>query len=262
MLRRRLYLIVLIIILLSLPSYLVARARDLGMETMGPLGHYFVTLSVKLHNQWENLHQIPQLRDDRAHLQEEVGTLQQQLANQAEIKRENEVLRQSLGVTGVTKDINKVLARIIIWGNDPLDRTFTIDVGSKQQIKIGQPAVFQGFLIGRVTAVQNNTAVVRALVSKNSQIQVRLVDSHELGLLSGDGSSAQLTDITQGVNVANGTLVETSGLGGTLSQGILLGEISSSLSKPSDLSQKFAVKLSEDYNTLDSLFILLTEAPQ
>jgi rod shape-determining protein MreC len=257
MLRRRLTLLALTLLIFFLPTRFSAWLRDRTIHVVTPVGSYFIRHNTRLTGIWENIHNVPHLLQDRTALQQEVISLQQQLSDGATIAQENIVLRSELGVTGVSQQRKKVLARVVVRSNDPSDTTFTINVGTTQGVAVGQPAVIQGFLIGRVLSVQANSAVIRAITSSQSRVQVWIASSREKGLLVGDGVSVSLGDINQGVAVPNLSLVETSGLGETLPQGILVGTTSDALSKPSDANQRFVVTIPHDPSTSESLFILL-----
>jgi len=249
----------LILLILLLPASFVSAYRNAVLQVVRPVGSYLVRQSVNLGNFRQSIAQIPKLRQDNSGLQQEVLTLRQQLAETDSVSQENQTLRKELGVTGVTRAIPKSLAHIVLLGNDPLDRTASIDLGSNQGVKEGQPAVSQGFLVGRVIAVRPTSAVIRFVTSQNSRIQVWDSQTQEKGLLEGDGNIVYLTDVTQGAKIASTDTVETSGLGGSLPQGILIGEIGSTVSHKSDLSQKFTVKLAQDPSSLETLFILQTD---
>lgn len=261
MLKRYFYYLFLLILLFFVPISLVSRLRDTAAQVLKPAGIFLVRQNIDLGNFLNSFRQISQLRDQKQRLQQEVYGLQQELAGKKDLERENTTLRQELGVTGATYPISKVLARIIIQGSNPTDKTYLVDVGAPQGVKEGQPVIYQGFLIGRVVSVREHSATIRAITSRESRVQVRLADSQEKGLLIGDGNAVYITDLTQGVTIRENSPVETSGLGSSLPQGILIGTIGSRLSKESDLSQSYLVNLSQDPAGVSSFFILLTENP-
>jgi rod shape-determining protein MreC len=261
MFRRYLAFVLGAIILLFIPVAFVSPLRDAASRVIKPFGHFLTTRNVAIRNAWLNLTSIGSVRDEKNNLQQQVITLQQQLIDDEGLKQENADLRKQLGVTGVTKEMPKAFAHVILQGDNPLDYTFTIDIGHAQGVKVGQPAVAEGALIGRVIEVREQSAVVRAVTSLTSRVQVWLTSNQEKGFLVGTGSSAQLQEITQGIDIPAATVIETSGLGGSLPQGILVGSTGDVLSAKSDLTQTFRVQLPVDPVRLQSLFILLTDQP-
>jgi rod shape-determining protein MreC len=259
MFRRILIAVALILVLIILPTSLVTPLRDRGARTTAPVGGFFVRESAAIRNFFHTITQIGSLRDDKQKLQTQVLTLQQQLAAQENLQRENDTLRKELGVTGVSRSSKKVFARVILQGSDPLDYTFTVNVGSADGVKEGQPAVSQGFLIGRVMTVREHSSIVRSITSRKSGIQAWLAETREKGYLVADGNVVLLSQITQGVTVKPDSVIETSGLGGSIPQGILIGQVGALESAPSQLTQTFRVTLPYDPKSLESLFILLVD---
>jgi len=256
LLRRVITIAVLVIFILILPTRFTNWLRDSISHALSPLASQLVHENRTLGNAWDNFQQIPQLRSERQQLQQQVLALQQEVAKDEQVKQENETLRQELGITGVTQTIPKVLARVILQGSNRLDQTLTVDVGSKQGIAVNQPAIYNGTLIGRVAEVHDNTAVIRLVTSTRSFVQAQISQNQQKGLLVGTGTSVKLTDVIQGSTIPTDGIVETSGLGGNLPQGILIGSLGSAISKPNDLSQSFQVGLPQDPASLDSFFIL------
>lgn len=259
--RRYLAFVVGAIVLLFIPLAVIQPLRDAAVRIVKPVGSFLTGRNIAIRNVWLNLTSIGSVRDEKNALQQQVITLQQQVITDEGLKQENDDLRKELGVTGVTQAMPKAFAHVILQGDNPLDYTFTVDVGRNQGIKVGQPAVSQGALVGRVIEVRDQTAVVRSITSLNSRIQAWLASNQEKGFLVGTGNSVNLEDITQGLDVPSGTVVETSGLGGSLPQGILIGATADLLSSKSDLTQTFRVQLPVDSLSIQSLFILLTDQP-
>ena len=248
-----------ILILIAIPTALVGSIRNAATRVLHPIAAPLIGINLALNDVFQNIHQISSLRNDRENLQRQVVGLQQKLVDNEDLKRQNAELLKELGAAGASQNYKKVFARIIIRPPDTNDRIFTVDVGGTNGIKVGQPAVYQGALVGKVIEVRANSAVIRSINSQQSRIQVWIAETREKGSLIGDGSAVYLEDITQGLSIAPGGVIATSGLGGSLPQSIVVGQIGAIQSKKSDLSQRFLVTLAQDPTTIESVFILLTD---
>lgn len=266
MLKKFIIFALVVIMLYAVPAPWTASLRDTSLRAIKPVASYFVRKNTDLTNFVRSIRQVPSLREDKARLEKEVVSLQQSLLEKESVERENETLRKEAGVTGITKEEEKVLAHVLLRGPDLLDRTFVIDVGSANGVKEGQAAVVEGALVGKVISVREHSAVVRSILSRESRVQAWISENQELGLLEADGNQLTLSNITQGIEVKENSIIETSGLGqglgitGTLPKGILIGTIAETKSKKSDVSQSFVVRPSLDLLKIESLFILLTES--
>lgn len=259
MLKKILSIFFLLAIILLIPATISNQMRDTASSKLKFITGPLIKAEKNTLNYYRSIRQIGQLRDDKNSLQNQVLNLQQKLIDQNELVRENDALKKELGVNSTTKNIDKLFAKVITQGQDPLDKTIIVDVGEKQGAKVGQPAVSEGFLVGRIITVRQNSSIVRLINSKDSKIQAWIAGNREKGLLIGDGNVIYLTEINQGVAAGADDMVETSGLGGSLPQGIIIGKIERTQSQPSDLSQKFIIQTPKEINLLESLFILMTD---
>jgi rod shape-determining protein MreC len=267
MYRRIVFLVFFAIVLFVVPFSMSSWLRDRSIRTVAPLTIFLQKQRLAVTNFFLSLDQLDQLRTDKESLQQEVVSLQQQLSDYEQLKRENETLHKELGVTGTARDLPKVFAHIIVPGSDPLDRTFTIDVGKSQGIRVGQPAVSGGYLVGRIIEVRDHSAQVRTILSAQSVVQAWIPTIGDKGLLIGEGNTVSLQKISQGFAVPPGSIVETSGLSSSLDSdilplppGILIGTTGTTLSQASDLTQTFRIDIATDPSSLESVMILLTDA--
>jgi rod shape-determining protein MreC len=259
MTRRFLTYLVAVAILFVVPLSVSSKLRDTTGRLVSPLTRGLSSQSSGIRNAIANLRSIGQVREENARLGSQVLSLQQQLINQDAISQQNALLRSQAGVTGVTQSIPKVLGTVTLHDPDPIDRTYTIDVGATSGIKVGHPVTVQGQLVGRIISVRDHSSVVRSLTSQKSQIQAWISFDREIGLLTGTGTGVELKEITQGIDIPAGSVVETSGIGGTLPQGILLGSTDSLVSAKSETTQEFSIRQEIDPNAVQSVFVLLTD---
>lgn len=247
-----------LLIYAALPNTVVQGIRDTAVTTVRPAGSWLSRHSSAVHHWYHNLKQVSTLRKDKERLQQEVVYLQKQLSDQERIRQENTVLHQQLSLPQHTPQLPQMMGTIVLRGNDPLDQTYVVDLGSEDGIQNGQAAVYQGYLVGRVVETRKHTSVVRSTTSRDSIIQAWTTENHYKGLLVGDGNTVYFSEVEQGASVPIHSVLETSGLGKSLPQGILIGSVTELRSKPSELSQRFSVTQPVDLTTMNTLFIILT----
>lgn len=255
--RRSLTILVVALLLLIVPTSLSALIQSEARHVAAPITRPLHTAFSSIRNTVANIRQLPSLFSERTALQTQVVRLEEELLGSESVLQENEVLRKELGVTGVVSQKKKVLTHVLTESSDPLDRLVSVDVGSQQGIRLGQPVTVEGALVGRIFQVGLTTAIVRPITSVHSAIQVSI--NGQNGLLAGDGSSSFIGDIPQGTQLLTDTLIQTSGLGGSLPAGILIGTLQETLAKPSDITQKFRVALPYSGRPLTTLMILTTQ---
>jgi rod shape-determining protein MreC len=176
------------------------------------------------------------------------------LAWQAEAGRlavQNRALREMLKVPPVERVGVSTTARVVADTGGLFVRTLLVDAGEKQGIAPGMPAVTPEGLAGRVVDVGCCSARVLLVTDFNSKIPVVLERSGDPALLVGDNSpQPALRFLPLDPDFAVGDRVITSGTGGLIPPGLVVGRISAVS------TTKVAVESFVDWARLDYLALL------
>ena len=155
------------------------------------------------------------LRKENADLRREVARLDSQA-------RENDQLRQQLGLLTRLKLQQRgdpVGAEVIARSPTAWASTIRIDRGSNDGIEVDDPVLGSddenGGLVGFVTAVQGGQAIVSLLPDNQVKVGARIYRGRDFGVLQGAGAGTstdlELLYIPAATNVRDGSLVVTSG---------------------------------------------------
>jgi rod shape-determining protein MreC len=110
----------------------------------------------------------------------------------------------------------------------PFVHTLLIDAGAERGVEVGMAAVDERGLIGRVIQAGTRSARVLLLTDFNSRIPVIVESSRDHAILEGDNSPRPvLRFLPLNPQLKLGDRVLTSGDGGLLPPGLVVGEISS-----------------------------------
>lgn len=172
-----------------------------------------------------------------------------------EIEHENQLLKNELKISSDLAERRVVAARIVARSPFSFFEVVTVDRGQRDGLADGQAATLHGNLVGRVVATSENSAQLQLITSSDAIIQARLQNSRANGIVRGGVQGLQLELIAQDVTILPGENVITSGLGGALRPGILIGTVLAVSSNKSDIFQSVAVKPATDMNTVDIVFI-------
>jgi rod shape-determining protein MreC len=217
----------------------------------------------RVSNYFGSIFSLNQIISQNQQLKDENSKLQADLSKSYETERENELLRQQLNLARSGR-LNLVLANII--GMDPVNfgENALIDKGSETGIKADMPAVTaSGVLVGRVSEAGQTTSKIQLLTDPNSAINIISQKTRSTGILkSNQGKEIIMEMIPQESNIEVGEQIITSGLGGGLPKGILVGEIESIISNDVEAFKKAKVKPAMDINNLESVFVIILGQPQ
>ena len=158
------------------------------------------------------------------------------------LKDENARLRQWRNVAVVMQDrvaryqsllhavpdpgIHSVLARVIGRASRPFLETMILDAGATNNIKPGQAVVDARGMIGRIYLAGNHTSWVILLTDLNSRIPVSISPGNRQAIMVGDNTAMPSLDtLSQIVTLRPGDQIVSSGDGGLLPPGLLIGTV-------------------------------------
>jgi rod shape-determining protein mreC len=140
----------------------------------------------------------------------------------AYLKQENENLRQMLEMRQKNPS-EFIAADVALVENGNSSEKMYINKGAAQGIKMNLPVMFDGFLIGKISKVNDEYSEVTLLTSKTSKLSVVL--NGELQILRGNGNGTFSVQNYNGGIVNKNTVfnIETSGVSDVLPKGIRIG---------------------------------------
>lgn len=239
-----------------LPSSYFSPARNLFFQAARPFA-IFGNLTVgKISSFFANLKHLSSLSKENEKLIRENLELQSRLAVLKEAQHESEILKKELGFASNKGELKLVPASIIGRSVSGFLKTVTIDRGRADGLKMGQAVISQGILVGVIKQIDENTSEVNLIYNYNSLVPVMLVDSRGTGLLRGGLEGLTVEDIPLNIPIKIGEQVVTSGLGGEMPAGILVGQTIEVISKPGEIFQKVTISSPIEIYYLEFVFVV------
>ena len=140
----------------------------------------------------------------------------------ANLKIENEKLRQMLEMR--TKQPSEYIAAdIALVENGSSSDTIYINKGKNQGLSLNLPVMYDGYLIGKISKINDEYSEVMLLTSKKSRMSV-VVNGTDMQILRGNGNGT-FSILNYNENVNDKTLfnIETSGVSDIFPRGIKIG---------------------------------------
>ncbi|MBO5729718.1 MAG: rod shape-determining protein MreC [Treponema sp.] len=208
--------------------------------------------------------EIGVLREEYQRLTQRLENYEYMQQNNAEIRRENERLKEQLAFT-TQFEYKSHPAQII--GRDPNNQYsfITINKGSRQGIKKNMPviAVQNGTigLVGKVLQVGYTTSMVMPIYDYDSNVSARIQNTRDVGLVSGLGwedSSLFMKYIKKRVlpDLQYGDLVVTSGENENYLKDIPIGYISTITVQDYDSSLNIELTPVLDFGRLETVIVV------
>ena len=139
---------------------------------------------------------------------------------------ENQKLREQLDDYLVSNEI--IFSKIIIDNNSPYLKSFVINKGSRDGIKVGMVVLDQNYLVGKVIEVNFKTSRVLMLSDINSNIPISISPGNLQAIASGTGDIYGKVNYLKKIHfdkISNESVVYTSGTGGLIKSGIPIGKV-------------------------------------
>ncbi|QLY79047.1 rod shape-determining protein MreC [Clostridium intestinale] len=203
-----------------------------------------------------------EVKAENRKLSEENKDLRIKLIEYNRLKEENESLRKVVDFANQDKNFDYVGTNIIGHSGGGFSGGYIIDKGSKNQIEKGMVVVSDNGLVGQVTSVGDNWAVVQSLINENIAIASKIESTQETtGVLQGykDSKNKLLTklyNIPIDSPIKAGDVILTSGVG-EIPKDIRIGEVISVEDDNVKVMKNAVVQPYVDFNKLESLFVVV-----
>lgn len=169
---------------------------------------------------------IDDLIEKNDDLEKENNSLKAQITKIVEDERFCAEVQNELSDSKIPLDISDIIpARVTGRTAGSFNQVITIDKGQLEGVMEKSAVTSSGVLVGTVDKVYESTSEVKLVSSYSNVVPVTLSKSREMGLVRGGIEGAVVTDVPSTTKVESGEQIVTSGLGGDLPQGILVGYI-------------------------------------
>lgn len=246
--------------LTSDPRAAISGPESIVREVMAPLQTGMAAVSQWLAGAVETVGSIGRLQEDNRLLRQEVAALKAELQDLEELRRENERLREILGLRERLPH-RVVVAQVAARPYNQWFSSITLNRGSKDGLRPGMPVVNAQGVVGHVESVTANTARVLLLTDPKSAVGGVTVDSEVPVLVEGTGDpagrQAHVRPLVWGAELFPGDRVVTSGLSHIFPKGLAIGEIESVSQDALGLKQQAILRPYVDFNRLDWVAVIL-----
>ncbi len=197
-------------------------------------------------------------------LQAEVDNLNAQI-NSMQLKLDElDELQELYEMDQTYFDYETTGARIIGKGTSNWFNTFTIDKGSNDGIEVNMNVIADGGLVGIVTSVGRDYAVVRAIIDDTSNVSATISSTDDNCIVSGSLELMTSSNLITFSNldddddaVAIGDIVVTSNISDKYLPGLLIGYVSSVEQDENDLTKSGTVTPVVDFKHLSDVLVIL-----
>ncbi len=244
----------------------LATVGDGALAVISPLQEAVSKFTKPIGNFFSTLVRLPSIRKDNQDLRARVAELERQAATSTDLTAQLNEAQALLGLQeSLGPDIATTGAQVIANGVSNFEWTITIDKGSSDGIAEEMPVVAAAGLVGRVTRVGPDSALVQLIIDPDSYVAGRLDISRTTGLVGGQAEhDLRMGLVDTETEVQPGEQVVTAGYKipgiaeGVFPPGILIGSVSRVLPNEADLEKYITIRPAVDFSTLDVVLVVLS----
>lgn len=204
-----------------------------------------------------------QLIAENKQLQEQIDELSTQLTNTRLQQSELDTLRELYDLDQTYADYKTTGAHVIGKGTSNWFNTFTIDKGSKDGIKVDMNVIAGSGLVGIVTDVGKNYAVVRAIIDDTSNVSGMILSNNDNCIVSGNLKSMTESNMITFSNledsedkVSTGDSVVTSNISDKYLPGLLIGYVTDITEDNNNLTKSGEITPVVDFKHLQDVLVI------
>ena len=237
-------------VLWRIDSPRVEKFRALVIDTFVPSFEWILrpmTSVVKLAQDYQS---YDKLLEQNKELRRELQQMKSWKEAALQLEQENARLLD-LNQLRVDSKLTHVSGIVVADSGSPFRQSVLLNIGSRDGIQDGWAAMDGLGLVGRISGVGSSTSRVILLTDNASQIPVIIQPSGQQAILVGDNSYAPPVELIENVDLVRpGDRIVTSGAGGVLPAGLLIGTLAL------DPNKRLRARLAADYERLEFLKVL------
>lgn len=209
-----------------------------------------------------NASNIDEIIEKNKLLEEENNNLKMEILESQKILDENNTLKEMLNIKKEYQHFELVMGNIIYREHDNWTQTFTINIGAKDGVKVDQPVVHSKGLVGHISEVTDNTAVVTTILDASSAVSVNISTVNEPAVLNGDlelksKNRLKLTYIPLDTEIALSDMLYTSGIGVMYPSSIPVGRVVEIVNNKNDVNRYALVEPSVDIRKITEVAVII-----
>lgn len=216
-----------------------------------------------INDKFNDILNLSEVTDENKLLRENVFSIARNQAYINELELKNKELSKMLEFKDNNSNLDLMSAKVIFRDHERWNNTIKLNVGSNDNVRVNDAVLVANGLIGTVESVEEQTSIVRLLISSDRAnkvaVKINLGDDEYVEAIiesyDADEKAFHLSLLETSDAIEVGNQVVTSGAGGLIPGGILVGDIVSLEYSVNQLGSQILVKSQVDYSSIENVFV-------
>ncbi|KAF0335754.1 rod shape-determining protein MreC [Pediococcus acidilactici] len=238
--------------------------QKLGNDLFGAVSRVIAIPAHGMQTLSTNLNNFVATYEENERLRQDIDKLSATHAENKSLKEENRELKQLVGLKNSMTDYSLTPAIVLTRSPSSWQDLVTVNKGTANGVKKNQPVLAGNGLVGRVVEANYSTSKVE-LISDNNEsanrfaIQVQAKDENYVnGIITGYDKKTNeiiMGQVTEDKDVAVGSQVITSGLGGVTPKGLYVGKVAKVSKEDYGLANEIRIKPAAKLSNVNDVYI-------
>ncbi len=211
---------------------------------------------------YSRMYEYDELLEENERLKKTIAAMEEDIRIGEQLIAENERLRELSGLTESRRDLTLCMANVVSRSSSNWESAFTISKGRSGGIEKFDCVINEeGFLVGQVSEVGENWAVVSTLIDTTTELGAVIQRTGDTAAAEGDfelmrEGLLRLAYFPEDAVLLNGDTVLTSGVGGVYPSGIVIGKIVDVYASEGNVGSYASVEPSAELDDLVQVFVV------
>ncbi len=226
-----------------------------------PVERFSTYVSEKMGDFAINFRSAASYREKIEELEAEIERYQLMLVEFEQAKQKLAVYEEFLEIKEDNPDFEFESASIIARDSADMYYSFVIGKGTNAGISVNDPVIYGKYLVGVVSSVKLNTAVVKTILDPDVNAGAYDIQSREYGYvtttnsLSADGK-CMLPGLKKTTSITGGSVICTSGIGGVYPKDLIIGTVEEVLNDTQTISVYAVINPGVKITDLQDVFVI------
>lgn len=194
-------------------------------------------------------------------LEKQVGSLQSQLEDYNNLKKQNALYKDALQLKEENPDFNFVEATVTARDSADVFGSYTINKGTASGIKSGDAVLYGNYIVGIIDKAYPTYSVVITILDPDFSVSAYEIVSGEISYVTGDAALAEdgkckFANLDASSAVTYGSIISTAGISGTIPKGLIVGTVEEIDDEAASIASYAVISPGVDVNNISNCLIL------
>ncbi len=194
-------------------------------------------------------------------LENQVGSLQDQLADYENLQKQNQLYKDALELKEENPDYTFVEAKTVSRDAADIFGSYTINKGTTSGISDGDAVLYGNYIVGIIDRAYPTYSVVKTILDPDFSVSAYEIVSGEISYVTGRAELAPdgkctMANLDSSTSVTYGSIIATAGISGNIPEGLIIGTVEEIEEDNASIASYAVIKPGVDVNNISNCLVL------